>query len=90
MKKVDTTELDARPSSRHRNGDRSQVAPTAPRLDGSPPDRTSPHHLDQYIAGRTLASGDSPAWVDLFVQVHSRNDNQEPFLVPAVAEPLIV
>ncbi|WP_164855340.1 AraC family transcriptional regulator [Sinorhizobium meliloti] len=54
------------------------------------PERTSPLGLEQYIAGRTLVSGDGPAWNDLFVQVYSRRDNQEAFLVPAVAEPLIV
>ncbi|MBY5796272.1 helix-turn-helix domain-containing protein [Rhizobium leguminosarum] len=54
------------------------------------PDRTSPLGLEQYIAGRTLVSGDSPAWNDMFVQVYSRLNKQEPFLVPAVAEPLIV
>ena len=56
----------------------------------APPERTSPLGLEQYIAGRTLVSGDGPAWNDLFVQVYSRRDKQEPFLVPAVAEPLIV
>ncbi|MDS7594025.1 AraC family transcriptional regulator [Agrobacterium tumefaciens] len=54
------------------------------------PERTSPLGLEQYIAGRTLISGDSPAWNDMFVKVYSRLDKQEPFLVPAVAEPLIV
>ncbi|MDP9773664.1 UNVERIFIED_ORG: AraC family transcriptional regulator [Rhizobium sp. SORGH_AS 755] len=54
------------------------------------PERTSPLGLEQYIAGRTLVSGDSPAWSDMFVQVYSRLNKQEPFLVPAVAEPLIV
>ncbi|NKN35234.1 helix-turn-helix transcriptional regulator [Agrobacterium sp. a22-2] len=54
------------------------------------PERTSPLGLEQYIAGRTLVSGDSPAWTDMFVQVYSRLHKQEPFLVPAVAEPLIV
>lgn len=37
-----------------------------------------------------MVSGDSPAWTDMFVQVYSRLNKQEPFLVPAVAEPLIV
>ncbi|MBB3354619.1 AraC family transcriptional regulator [Rhizobium sp. BK049] len=54
------------------------------------PERTSPLGLEQYIPGRMLVSGDSPAWTDLFVKVYSRLMNQEPFLVPAVAEPLIV
>ncbi len=54
------------------------------------PERTSPLGLEQYIAGRTLVSDDSPAWNDMFVQVYSRLNKQEPFLGPAVAEPLIV
>ncbi|POH33725.1 AraC family transcriptional regulator [Sinorhizobium americanum] len=54
------------------------------------PERTSPLGLEQYIAGRTLVSGDSPAWTDMFVQVYSRLNKQKAFLVPAVAEPLIV
>jgi AraC family transcriptional regulator len=54
------------------------------------PERTSPLGLERYIAGRTLISGDSPAWNDMFVKVYSRLNKQEPFLVPAVAEPLIV
>lgn len=56
----------------------------------SVPDRTSSRALEQFIAGRPLLSGDSPAWSDLFVQISTRHENQEPFLVPAVAEPLIV
>jgi AraC family transcriptional regulator len=54
------------------------------------PERTSPFGLEHYIAGRTLVSGDGPAWTDIFVRVYPRLHNQEPFLVPAVAEPLIV
>lgn len=52
--------------------------------------RTSPRGLERFIAGRTLVKRDGPAWKDLFVQVCSRHSHQEPFLVPAVAEPLIV
>ncbi|MBY5466980.1 helix-turn-helix domain-containing protein [Rhizobium leguminosarum] len=54
------------------------------------PLRTSPIGLETYIAGRTLVSGDGPAWTDIFVQVFSRLKVQDPFLVPAVAEPLVV
>ncbi|MDQ0504184.1 helix-turn-helix domain-containing protein [Xanthobacter agilis] len=54
------------------------------------PERTSPIGLESYISGTTLISGDGPAWKDVFVQVFSRNHVQQPFLVPAVAEPLIV
>lgn len=56
----------------------------------SVPHRTSPAGLETYIAGRTLVSGDGPAWTDMFVQVFSRLMVQQPFLVPAVAEPLVV
>lgn len=62
----------------------------APIPDPPVPDRTSPRGLEQFIAGRTLLSGDSLAWSDLFVQIYSRHQNQELFLVPAVAEPLVV
>ena len=54
------------------------------------PERTSPVGLENYISGNTLVSGDGPAWRDVFVQVLSRHRAQHPFLVPAVAEPLIV
>jgi AraC family transcriptional regulator len=37
-----------------------------------------------------IASGDGPAWRDVFVEVFSHNHVEQPFLVPAVAEPLIV
>ncbi len=57
---------------------------------GDVAERTSARGLERFIAGHTLVSGDSPAWKDLFVQVHSRQSRQEPFLVPAVAEPLVV
>jgi AraC family transcriptional regulator len=61
-----------------------------PILDRTVPDRTSPRGLEQFVAGRTLLSGNSLAWSDLFVQIYSRRQNQEPFLVPAVVEPLVV
>ncbi|WP_231711081.1 helix-turn-helix domain-containing protein [Xanthobacter dioxanivorans] len=54
------------------------------------PERTSPIGLENYISGTTLISGEGPAWKDLFVQIFSRNRVQHPFLVPAVAEPLVV
>lgn len=55
-----------------------------------PPERTSPIGLESYISGTTLIRGDGPAWKDVFVQLFSRDRVQHPFLVPAVAEPLIV
>ena len=56
----------------------------------SVPERTSPAGLESYIGGTNLISGDGPAWKDVFVQLFSRHRVQPPFLVPAVAEPLIV
>jgi AraC family transcriptional regulator len=54
------------------------------------PARTSALGLQHHIAGRMLVSGDGPAWNDLYVQIYSRLNKQERFLVPAVAEPLVV
>ncbi len=56
----------------------------------STPERTSPEAHRQYIGGRVLVSGDGPAWRDLFVEIFSHNRIERPFLVPAVAEPLVV
>lgn len=66
------------------------VAFPKPLSGDAPPDRTSARSLERFIAGRTLVSAEGPEWVDMFVQVYSRNIIQQPFLVPAVAEPLIV
>lgn len=54
------------------------------------PERTSPLGHESYISGTNLISGDGPAWKDVFVQLFSRHRVQPAFLVPAVAEPLIV
>lgn len=54
------------------------------------PERTSPIGLESYISGTTLVTGDGPAWKDVFIQLFFRNRVQASFLVPAVAEPLIV
>ncbi len=58
--------------------------------DSATPERTSASAHRQYIDGRVIASGDGPAWRDLFVEVFSHKHVEQPFLVPAVAEPLIV
>ncbi|GGB30673.1 AraC family transcriptional regulator [Tistrella bauzanensis] len=54
------------------------------------PERTSPLGLERHISGNRLISSDGPAWKDVFIQVFARNRVQHPFLVPAVAEPLLV
>ncbi|VFU08459.1 helix-turn-helix domain-containing protein [Methylocella tundrae] len=66
------------------------MALTEPSTPSFLPERTSPIGLEAHISGTTLISGDGPAWKDVFVQVFSRNRVQQPFLVPAVVEPLIV
>jgi AraC family transcriptional regulator len=66
------------------------VSLSEPQFPKAKPERTSPGGLEKYISGTTLISGDGPAWKDVFVQLFSRNRVQQPFLVPAVAEPLIV
>ncbi|MBB3773333.1 AraC family transcriptional regulator [Angulomicrobium tetraedrale] len=63
---------------------------SGPQFPKAKPERTSPGGLEKYISGTTLISSDGPAWKDVFVQVFSRNRVQQPFLVPTVAEPLIV
>ncbi len=83
------TETSRRQAALRNPGDQTASLPHCDEVVARP-ERTSPLGLEQYIAGRTLVSGDSPAWTDLFVKVYSRLMNQKPFLVPAVAEPLIV
>lgn len=73
-----------------RRAERAFPPARAPETGGQARDRTSPRGLEHFIAGRTLASSDSPAWADLLVKVYSRQSHQEPFLVPAVPEPLVV
>ncbi|WP_454659218.1 helix-turn-helix domain-containing protein [Bosea beijingensis] len=54
------------------------------------PSRTSPAGAEHYLDGRTLISSDGPAWKDVFVRIFTHIPVQSPFLVPAVAEPLLV
>lgn len=58
--------------------------------DQDAPHQTSPKALEVHIDGTTLAVGIGPAWKHVFVQSFVRRRAQPPFLVPAVAEPLIV
>lgn len=89
---IDSSGPDVHPDPRppSREVDESVLSADHTPLAPNVPFRTSSRGLEQFIAGRTLLSGDSLAWSDLFVQVYSRHQNQEPFLVPAVAEPLVV
>jgi len=53
-------------------------------------DKTSAEMLQAHIAGRLIADGGDRWPRDVVVQIFARNAVQESFIVPAVAEPLIV
>jgi len=53
-------------------------------------DKTSAEMLEAHIAGRLIADGGDRSPKDVIVQIFARNAVQESFIVPAVAEPLIV
>jgi len=53
-------------------------------------EKTSAERLEAHIAGRLIADGGERSPRDVFVQIFARNAVQESFIVPAVAEPLIV
>jgi AraC family transcriptional regulator len=51
------------------------------------PLRTSPAGRTRYVPRRALVVCEGAAWKNLFVQVFTHDSVQQPFLVPAVAEP---
>lgn len=53
-------------------------------------ERTSAHGLEAYIRGERLAASDVLADRDMLVQIFNRAREEESFIVPAVAEPLLV
>lgn len=53
-------------------------------------ERTSAEGLEAYIRGKRLAASDSLAARDVLVQIFNRERDQDSFIVPAVAEPLLV
>ena len=53
-------------------------------------DKTSAEMLEEHIAGRLIADGGDRSPKDVIAQIFARNAVQESFIVPAVAEPLIV
>lgn len=55
-----------------------------------PIERTSPRGLEAYIRGECLAASDDLAGRDVLVQIFNREPQEEGFIVPAVAEPLLV
>lgn len=53
-------------------------------------DKTSAEMLETHIAGRLIADSGERSPKDVIVQIFARDAVQEKFIVPAVAEPLIV
>jgi AraC family transcriptional regulator len=53
-------------------------------------DKTSAEMLQQHIAGRLVAGDDGRSPRDALAQIFARNPVQDSFIVPAVAEPLLV
>lgn len=53
-------------------------------------ERTSAEALEEHLPGTLLASGTGRAFRDLLVQLIARRQGQEPVIVPAVPEPLVV
>jgi AraC family transcriptional regulator len=53
-------------------------------------ERTSAHGLEAYIRGKRLAASDVLADRDMLVQIFNREREEDNFIVPAVAEPLLV
>ena len=53
-------------------------------------DRTSADTLEAHIRGRLVADTDARVPQDVVAQIFSRDGHQDAFIVPAVAEPLIV
>ncbi|MCG8909880.1 AraC family transcriptional regulator [Pseudomonas sp. DP-17] len=53
-------------------------------------ERTSAEGLEGYIRGKRLATSDGLAARDVLVQIFNRERDQDSFIVPAVAEPLLV
>lgn len=56
----------------------------------NPIERTSAEGLETYIRGKRLAASDNLAARDVLVQIFNRERDQDSFIVPAVAEPLLV
>jgi hypothetical protein len=53
-------------------------------------EKTSAEMLEEHIAGRLIADGGDRSPKDVIAQIFARNAVLESFIVPAVAEPLIV
>ena len=54
------------------------------------PLKTSAEALARHVPGTLLAVGSGPAWTDVLVEVYARRRTEAGFVVPAVAEPLVI
>ena len=54
------------------------------------PEKTTARQFRDYVRGELIAVGTGPAWTDVLVAIYRRNRVEKPFVVPAVAEPLVV
>lgn len=54
------------------------------------PAKTSAQEFCNHVPGHLVAIGTGPAWSDVLVAIYRRNGAEETFLVPAVAEPMVV
>lgn len=54
------------------------------------PLRTSAKKQRKFLPGRLLYLGEGAAWKDILVEIHDRNLDERPTLIPAVAEPQLI
>lgn len=73
---------------RHMQGQRSPEQPQGPSAGVS--EKTSAEMLETHIRGQLIAGRSARAPRDVIVQIFARETVQDGFIVPAVAEPLIV
>lgn len=59
-------------------------------MNKDPAERTSPLGLEAFIRGKRLAASDELDARDVLVQIFNRERHEDSFIVPAVAEPLLV
>ncbi|OSQ48336.1 helix-turn-helix domain-containing protein [Thalassospira alkalitolerans] len=62
----------------------------APAKESDLPARTSPEGLERFMQTHSLLGGNNAAWKDVYIQIFSHQKVKAPFLVPSVAEPMIV
>lgn len=55
-----------------------------------PPDKTTAKEFSRYHPGSLVAESSGPAWQDILLEIYAQPRIEESFVVPAVAEPLVV